>query len=270
MSLPLTALVGLGVAAAVALGATRASAASPDPALRRELEAVAKLKVFFGHQSVGANVLEGLGRLAAGQGVPLNVVEVRGAEAVTAPAFAHAKVGANMDPSSKLAGFDRALGPAAKVDVALVKFCYVDVTEATDVAALFARYQETVRAVRARHPGTAIVHVTTPLVAAQGGWKGAVKKLLGRGKGAANDNLRREELNALVRQAYQGKEPLFDLARVESTRPDGGAEVDAWGGKEVRFLVPSYTQDGEHLAGEAQERAARELVRVLAALPAAR
>jgi lysophospholipase L1-like esterase len=253
--------------ALVAVGSAVASAAGPsDESLRSDLEAVSRLRVFFGHQSVGANVLDGLSELSASAGVPLRVVEVAGAKDLVGPGIGHELVGENGDPRSKLAAFERALPAGSSVDVALLKFCYVDIGAGTDAAQLFAEYQEIAKAVRSRNPGTVLVHVTAPLRADQGWLKTTVKRLLGRGPGVAPDNLVRDRFNALLRRAYQGREPVFDLARVESTRPDGALESTALDGHLVPLLVPEYTDDGGHLNGAGRARAARELLRVLAAL----
>jgi lysophospholipase L1-like esterase len=147
-----------------------------------------------------------------------------------------------------------------------VKLCYVDFHAGTDPAALFARYQSTLAELKRRHPGTTFVHFTAPLTITQGGWKPLVKKLIGR-ETSEPENARREAYNALVRSAYQGKEPLFDVARLESTRPDGGAETVAWKGQQVPVLVPAYTDDGAHLNAAGQDRVARALVAFLAGLP---
>ncbi|HEY6098072.1 MAG TPA: hypothetical protein VIW03_01490 [Anaeromyxobacter sp.] len=194
----------------------------------------------------------------------LRIVETDGARGVSAGTFAHALVGANGAPASKLQGFENAL-VGADVDVALVKFCHVDVEAGTDARALFARYQETLAALRARHPRTTFVHVTVPLTAIQGGVKAIVKRLTGRAPAGVIENARREEFNELLRRAVRGKEPLFDLAEVESTAPDGARATHEWGGRAVPALVPQYTDDGGHLAGEGRARAARQLVAVLAA-----
>ena len=59
------------------------------------------------------------------------------------------------------------------------------------------------------------VHVTVPLTAAQSGLKSLVKRPMGR----APDNVRLEEYNQLLRRTYAGREPIFDLARLESISP---------------------------------------------------
>jgi hypothetical protein len=112
------------------------------------------------------------------------------------------------------------------------------------------------------------MHVTAPLTIAQGGLKAGLKKLLGRVPYGVAENRRREEFNALMRQAYQGKEPIFDLARIESTAPDGTAVTVDWEGTASPAMVAAYTDDGGHLNTAGKLRAARELVSALAAIPA--
>jgi hypothetical protein len=247
-----------------------ASAAQPakgdDAAVRANLAALSSQTVFFGHQSVGVNLLDGLRALAARHDVALRIVAAPASQLPGPGAVVHAFVGRNTDPSSKLRDFERALssGPAARPDLALVKFCYVDVTTATDAARLFAEYQASVARIRAAAPGTTLVHVTVPLTTVQGGVRGALKRLLGRAPGGFLENARREEFNALLRASYLGREPLFDLARLESTR-EGRPETAEWRGRTVPALLPEFTADGGHLNREGQLRAARELAAVLAA-----
>jgi hypothetical protein len=261
-------MLGLGAAGAIACGgAAPAAPAAPDATLRTDLEAVAERRVFFAHQSVGGNVLDGVRLLAARAGVDVRIAEAQPG-GVPARTLAHALVGSNQDPRSKLRGFAEAFatGAAANADLALVKLCYVDFDAASDAAALFAQYQATLAALRARHPATTFVHVTAPLVAVPGGIAQSLKQLLGRpAPRQAAENARREEYNALLRGAYAGREPVFDLARVESTRPDGAAETTEWQRRAVPSLVAGYTTDGGHLSDDGRARAARELVAVLAA-----
>lgn len=242
--------------------------ARAETSVRAALDAVAERRVFFGHQSVGMNLIDGLQELARAEGATLRVEELRG-QALAPRTLSHAFLGENGAPLKKLAEFSRAFssGAAAGADVALMKFCYVDVVEGTDVAALFAAYQRTVADVQAASPATTLVHVTVPLQAVEGGLKAFAKDLLGKPRWGSQHNAAREAFNELLRREYGGKAPLFDLARVEATRPDGGAETSRWAGREVRALVPAYTDDGGHLNAEGRRRAAAELVRVLAALP---
>lgn len=258
----------MGIATAAALANTRGSRTPDDAALRSDLAALARRAVFFGHQSVGANLLDGIAVLAAREGVPLRVIEVAAPFGAAPGTISHALVGANGDPAGKLESFARGLaaGPADAAQIALVKLCYADFGPDTDAAALFARYQAVFAELRARHPRTTFLHVTTPLTTVQAGVKGLAKRLLGRQPYGLAENARREAYNDLLRAAYGGG-PLFDLARVESTRPDGSRETVEQDGRAVPALVPAYTDDGGHLNDLGRLRAARALVAVLAAAP---
>jgi len=112
------------------------------------------------------------------------------------------------------------------------------------------------------------VHVTTPLVRVQGGPVASLKKLLGRAPGRYPSNFRRERFNELMRREYAAREPLYDLAAVESTRPDGSRETITLGGQKAFALYPGYTADGSHLNEAGRRRAGEELLVVLARLAA--
>jgi hypothetical protein len=184
--------------------------------------------------------------------------------------FVHDKVGQNGQPSGKTDDFATKLdrGLAGRVDVALHKYCYIDVSDRSDPTALFAHYRDTMARLRAAHPEVTFVHVTVPLTHVQSGPKVFVKRLIGRAPGGYLDNLRREEFNELMRREYRGREPLFDLAAVEATRPDGREERFSWKGQAGRALYPAYGSDGRHLNDQGRRRVAEELLVMLAALPA--
>jgi hypothetical protein len=241
-----------------------------DGDLHAQLLRLSQRRIFFGHQSVGMNLLDGVRELAAPYAdVGLRVVEARAGSDLPAGTFAHAVMPENGNPRLKLESFERALssGIGSATDVALVKFCYVDFSSGTDAPALFAEYQTKLNALHARYPRTVFVHVTAPLTTVEGGAKAALKRLLGRGPGGLLENARREEFNELLRRAYGGKEPLFDLALLESTAADGQRELRDWNGSKVPALLPGYTDDGGHLKREARLRFARELIALLASLP---
>lgn len=260
-------LITVAVAAAVG-AAAGAHGADVDARLRADLERVAQRRIFFGHQSVGENLLDGVKQLATTAGVPVRVAEVKTANGVGPATLGHAFVAENRKPLQKLQAFEQAMGQQPTgLDVAFVKFCYLDIIAETDAKALFTRYRATVDGLRAKNLGTTFVHVTSPLTQVEGGFKAFVKRLLGRAPYGAIENARREEYNALLRQAYWGREPIFDLAHVESTAPDGTAVTTEWKGSVAPALTPAFTDDGHHLNAAVKLRAARELVSVLAAVP---
>lgn len=255
-----------GIIAVAVLAAPAAGAA--DGGLRQGLEALAGRVVLFGHQSVGGNVLDGLRDLAAREGLALRIAEVPDAASLPAGTLGHAYLGQNGQPESKLKAFERLLegAPPDRPAIALMKLCFVDIHEGTDVEALFAAYQATHAALRARHPSVTFVHVTAPLTAFEGTLKALAKQALGRETQAAA-NARRERFNALVRQAYLGREPLFDLARLEATAPGGALQSVGWKGAQVPMLAPGYTDDGCHLNEAGRRHVAAALVAYLASLP---
>jgi hypothetical protein len=263
--------------AKLALGALAASSAAPaarpapDATLHGDLVALSRMTVFFGHQSVGENILDGARQLAAEQGMTLRIAEVASAAHVPASTWGHAFIRENGNPDLKIESFVGAFssmkGPG--VDVAFMKFCYVDFQPGIQGGALFTRYRAAMVALRAAHPATTFVHVTAPLTFAEGGLKARVRRLLGRDT-EADANLRRAEFNDLIREAYLGKEPLFDLARIESTGFDGSASLLEWRGRAVPRLAPTWTDDGAHLNVTGRHRVARELVSLLAGIQRSR
>jgi len=258
-------------ALAAAIAACRPAAAEKiiaDASLRQELERVSQRSVFFGHQSVGDNIVDGLGRLSAASGVALRIAAAPSADAIAPGTLGHVFIGENRNPLGKLKAFARAFAKQpASVDIALVKLCYLDFASDTDVKSLFAAYRSTLSELKQRNPGTVFVHVTTPLTQVESGAKALLKRLLGRAPHGMLENLRRAEYNELLRQEYAGRQPIFDLARVESIAPDGAAQNVEWNGKSAPALAAAYTSDGGHLNEAGKLRAARELVSVLAAIP---
>jgi hypothetical protein len=251
------------------LAMTPSIAHALDADLRSELQAVSRQRVFFGHQSVGKNILDGLETIAGEAGVPLRIAE---GGSLSSPGLVHAFVGQNQRPLSKIEAFRRELdqGAGRDAEIAFFKFCYVDFSPDTDVQQLFGAYRSAHEDLLRRHPSITLVHVTVPLTITQTGVKAQIKRLLGRPPAGELENARREAFNTLLRSTYGGKEPLFDLARVESTRADGGRSEFELEGKRYPALVPAYTDDGEHLNTLGRRRAAVALVEFLATLPSRR
>jgi hypothetical protein len=237
-----------------------------DPNLKLDLERVAARRILFGHQSVGANILDGIKQLAQNEGVPLRIVEVQAASQVGPATFGHVYVAENGKPNKKLESFELAMDDqSADVDIAFLKFCYVDFSAETDATTLFAQYRAAVDRLKIRYPRTTFVHVTAPLTSKQRGAKEFIKRLLGRAE--SDRNVRREEYNSLLRSTYQGREPIFDVARVESIAPDGTGATEELNNSIVPAMASAYTDDGGHLNNVGKVRAARELIFVLAAVP---
>ena len=112
-----------------------------------------------------------------------------------------------------------------------------------------------------------LIHVTVPLTTTKTTWKTWIKKLIGKKElWEYDDNIKRNEFNELLIKEYDGKEPVFDLAKVESTYPDGRRETCTHKGKTSYSLVPDYTYDGGHLNETGRKKAAEQLLILLAKL----
>ena len=227
--------------------------------------ALAAKRMYFGHQSVGGNIVEGIaGVLAAHPEIPLRVVEASTLDSSNAPGLYHARIGQNGDPASKTVAFDTIVNRGAPA-VAMLKYCYVDVDGRSNPDSLFAAYERTVMSLRSRHHGLVIVHVTMPLTTIEGRREVFMARL--RGQATRRDlNVTRNRYNALLRAKYAGKEPVFDLARLESTRADGSRAFFMRGADTVYVLAPEITDDGGHLNAAGRRVAAEEFLALLAGL----
>lgn len=223
-------------------------------------------RVYFAHQSVGANLLESLpGQYDGGR---LPVLDPRDPRPAGAGYLLHERVGQNGDPRSKLAAFAAALraGLGRDVDRAGLKFCYTDIDETTDVAALFAEYRQTIDALEREFPGVTFFHVTVPLTTVEGQAGGFVRHLLGRGS-ARGRNAARTAFNRLLLAEYGSRGTVFDLAAAQSTRPDGSRATFRRAGDLVPALVPEYTDDGGHLNATGRAIVGRRFAEFLAGSP---
>lgn len=261
--------VALGAAAVVAAGGVgllliTEPGEAPMPSIelataavtREQLGRAARQRVFFGHMSVGDNIVSGLQALAEAKGADLPRTELftlgDPPQAVEAGTVVHTAIGENGDPLGKLRNFDQAVrsGLGGAVDVAVLKFCYIDFGQSTDVDALFEQYRTTLDALERDYPGVTFLHSTAPLTAGPSGVKQRLLALVGR-----DDNRVRERYNALLRETY-GADRVFDIALLESTTPEG-ARSDA--------LHRGYSSDGAHLNETGSALVAAGLVRLLAA-----
>ena len=240
----------------------------PPGLTEQDWESLAERRIFFGHQSVGRDILAGVQRLVtAREGSRPALVESPEPARVRGPALVTARIGRNRDPESKTRAFEAALaGGFGDEDgaIAMYKYCYVDLMDG-DPAALFAGYAAGVERVRERHPGLTLVHVTLPLHRAPHGLVERVRSRFGSATETAR-NARRCRYNELLRQAFAG-EPIFDLARLESTRADGSTASSRLRGRSIDMLAPEWTEDGGHLVPAAQDRLAEQLLVLLARCP---
>lgn len=237
-----------------------------------ELARLSTSRIFFGHQSVGYNIVEGLRDVMKSDSrVRLNISESRSVADAKNGGFLHAAVGRNVFPAEKDSDFVSVLdgGFGRGGDIALYKYCYVDVQPGTRAAALFQEYKRSYESARSRYPELTIVHVTMPLMVSENSLKS--RWMLWRmGYSQRALNVIRNEFNRLLLAEYGSSGLVFDLAALESTRPDGSRAMYVNGADSVYSLVPEYTFDGGHLNEAARKLVAEQLIVYLARTNAAR
>jgi len=128
-------------------------------------ERLAPLRIAFGHQSVGDDIIAGIGEVLRESGLPEITITETAHLAAGGAGILHFRVGRNGDPAGKVDHFAAVVDAAAATppDVALLKLCYADAAAGTDVRRVFEHYRRTTAALQARHPTTIFVHATMPL-----------------------------------------------------------------------------------------------------------
>jgi hypothetical protein len=223
-----------------------------------DLAKVSRTRVFFGHQSVGMNILGGLPGVFSAKGVQAPPIEHRRTATDTAGGFiAETLIGENGDPVGKIKDFDAVIrgGLGRHVDVAVLKLCYIDVVPGTDVDAVFTTYRDTMGALEKDFPDVTFVKATVPLTTQPALLAKFKQRLRGNDAYGAAANSARERLNELIRKEYRGGR-LFDVAAMESTAPDGARVSGRSEGRPYFALFDGYAADPGHLNADGSRRAA--------------
>lgn len=243
---------------------------SIDDVPREYWAKLAGKKIFFAHQSVEYNIIDGIKDIISERDyIKLNVRETHEPAAFDQPVFAHSQVGMNAEPFSKIESFKQIMdcGVGSKVDIAFFKFCYVDITRDSDPSKIFDGYSAALKELKDQYPATTFLQATVPIRSVPKGLKRSlqqsVKSIIGK-PGFVEDNLMRESYNELLRNAYAGTATFFDLARVESVNTGGYRCHASKGTQKVFVTAPEYTEDGGHLNGLGRKKAAEQLLVTLA------
>jgi hypothetical protein len=233
-----------------------ATTASPQ-----DWQHLSQLKIAFGHQSVGGDVISGIETLARENDVALSVAESR--EVFAAPGLHHFKIGRNGEPQSKLEDFDATMSHdiAGTADIALMKLCYIDFDSEPNPRQLARDYIAEVDGLASRFPQTTFVPITAPLTTVQTGPKALIKKLLGKEPAGYESNAKRQLFNQTLRQHYANRDVLFDIASIESGFGQAAIERD---GQRIETLNPDLTSDGGHLNDQGKHLIGSALVHHLA------
>ncbi|ORC28999.1 hypothetical protein B4O97_18930 [Marispirochaeta aestuarii] len=243
----------------------------PDEQVNNALEKIADMKIFFGHQSVGRNILSGVDDLARGAEIPVRMVTFESGDSPDDVNIFDAHVGENTEPSSKIHDFADMVrsGVGNSVDVAFMKFCYVDTRGDEDIDSFFNRYISEMEELEKEFPQTTFIYMTMPLTSPMTGFQNMIKGILGRlhktddGREA---NIVRHSFNNMLRKAKKQTGRLFDLAAAEATKPNGSLFTVNIEGVEYEALYPGYTWDGGHLDEKGRKVIAKKLIVFLSRL----
>lgn len=226
-------------------------------------------KIYFGHQSVGVNIIDGVKAiLSENPQIKLNIVETRTLSDFNVGVFAHSSVGKNEDPQSKTADFSSIMdsGVAGKTNISFHKYCYVDTNSRSDSNKIFENYDKKMQQITNSYPDVQFVHLTMPLTTVQTGLKAWIKKILGKPIGGLDANIKRNEYNQLLKDAYSDNGWVFDIAAAEAQRPDGSFESFTKNGQTYLSMFKGYTDDGGHLNQVGQKKVAEKLLIFLATI----
>lgn len=214
-------------------------------------------RVFFGHQSIGAQALKGVSEYASDAG--LGSQNYPDPETGSLPAsggfIAQSYVGQNGEPLAKLAEFDQILrsGVGNRIDVAVFKFCYADIRTGTqDPVAVFEAYQRTLSALERDFPNVTFLYATQPVVMAN--------------NSDGPNNIPRGVFNNLVRARYGSTGRLWDVAAIESSTLDGHRVTGTHQGTSFAALNPEFASpDQRHITGPGLKAVAGPLLELIAA-----
>jgi hypothetical protein len=186
--------------------------------------------VYFAHQSVGANLLDGLDDLSNTNPHRYKI------EIVENPAptwfdhhggVGHNPVGENGNPESKVKDFIQQMtrkGFGQHAANAMMKLCFVDIEPGTNIEAVWKVYRQGMESLEHSCPKTTLIWWTSPLV-------------------KNGNNTKRAAYNRLVRDYCRNNHKfLFDIADIESFSPDGKLCLS----NSLPVLASAYTEDGEH------------------------
>lgn len=236
---------------------------------RSAWEVLSTKKIYFGHQSVGFNIIDGIRDvMKENPFIKLTIKETNDPKDFEKPIFAHSRIGQNTNPNSKCDAFSECMqkGIGKNVDIAFFKFCFVDITKRSDPDKVFGYYKNILSNLQSKYTEVQFIHVTIPLVTTQKGIKAWIKKFIDRPIKGYQDNIARNQFNNFLRDEYTTTQPIYDLSLVESTYPNGYRSFFSKDNKIYFDLVPEYSDDGGHLNIIGRKLIAEQLLILLANL----
>lgn len=213
-------------------------------------------RILFAHMSVGNDIISGLSaesRTLKKQ-VVIKKIEAKSSSDIPSGGICHIEIGANTQPLQKLSNFREFLftnNNGRAFDLIGIKFCYVDITNKTDIHALLKEYNAILKVIKERYPHIRFIHFTVPLTTHYSSLKNRMKHfILGD-----QDNINRTTYNDLLCETYKN-EAIIDIAAIESSYPDGSRMEHSYLQARHYSLIPAYTTDGGHLNDLGKKRMA--------------
>ncbi len=226
-------------------------------------EKINSATIFFGHKSVGSNLVDGLAMVKEKYPQFSLPIHDLGQQFNGSPGLYQKMIGENRDVESKMNDFFANEGKfSTDGSVVGMKFCYIDITRDTNVDAMFEDYRGRIAAYQRENPDKRIIHFTAPLTSDATGIKSRIKQLLGKRVRGHGDNLQKQRYNELLLKEY-GEHAVFDIAKFESTLAGGARVSGRIDGETYYAMSPGYTIDGGHLNDYGKEYIATEFVQFL-------
>lgn len=223
------------------------------------INSISNKKIYFGHQSVGANLIKGIELINRKTGNKLTINESKN---IVNANINHFYLGENEKPYSKLKEFEDLIKVhSTDIDIAYMKFCYVDFNENTDVIELFSSYSNSIDKLEKTFPNIHFIKSTVPIRVINTSLKAKIKRLLGLDVWGDKQAIKRDEYNQLVRDKY-GSGLLFDIANFESYA-NGVHNTVYVNGHSYQSLIKSISSDGSHLNSIGSEYIASEFLQLV-------
>ena len=240
----------------------------------KKWQKLSRTKIFFGHQSVGNDIINGIQDVKSkNKKIKIRIFNIHEvANMHDGFLLDEPNLGNNENPRSKILAFKKIIEEEIgnKIDIAFMKFCFVDFMKGTDIVPIFNEYKKNIEKLEKLYPNIKFIHFTVPLLERkeEKGIKFWLKKHFRSKNSWWSDehNIIRNKMNNMIRKEYENTKRLFDLAKIESTLPNGSRCKFEKEGKTYYSLYPNYSFDGGHLNELGRETVATELLMFLISL----
>jgi hypothetical protein len=233
---------------------------------KSKLEKLSKKRIYYGHRSIGNNIITGIRDLMKENSqIKFNIIKPGDRVNHKEGFFMHSMISQNASPKSIADDYEKLMSEVSGEYFDIVFIRYTPFYDKSDLKDIFADYKETLRLLKNKYPKTIFVHGTFPLNRSKTSWKTWIKKIFGKKDiWEYEQNIKVNEFNKLLRKEYYAKEPFFDIAKFQSTYPNGKRSTFTKDGKTYFHTVSDYTYDGVHLNERGRKIVAEQLLMLFA------